>query len=231
MQDTRAEQTYRSLKERILAGDYPSGTQLVTRSLAQELGVSLAPIREAIHRLAVEGVIDHVPGAGAFVRTFSRDDLNELYILRAAIESCAAGEAARYISQADLEELTEICDAEEALVRQMQQALSGVRSVARREKWIELEERFHEILVDAARNKLLKKVISEHRAQARIFDIQRHFPDVLTPEVAEQVVAEHRGLVEALTQRDSPLASQLMEQHIQAGRRKVMSTLRSSREG
>ncbi|HWL08539.1 MAG TPA: GntR family transcriptional regulator [Planctomicrobium sp.] len=228
MQDTRAEQIYRSLRERIIGGELEAGSQLVTRSLAQDLGSSLAPIREALHRLAVEGIVEHVPGAGAFVRTISRDDLNELYVLRVAIEACAAEEAARQVRDDELEELEEICQAEEELVSQIKKGDSGSLTSALQEKWVTLEERFHTILVDAARNKLLKKVIADHRAQARIFDVQRQLLKSLTADDAGRVISEHRGLVQALNERNSTLAHQLMVEHIQSGRKDVLSKLRQS---
>ena len=94
VQDTLSEKTYRNLRGKLLAGELKAGAQLVNRTLAQAMNVSLAPVREAIQRLATEGLVEHVPGAGAFVRKSSPQDLEELYVLREAVESCAAAEAA-----------------------------------------------------------------------------------------------------------------------------------------
>ena len=66
MQDTLSEKTYRELRRKVLTGELEAGSQLVNRTLAQAMEVSLAPVREAIHRLATEGLVEHVPGAGAF---------------------------------------------------------------------------------------------------------------------------------------------------------------------
>ena len=78
--------------------EFAPGKPLVNRTLADEIGVSVMPVREAINRLTSEGLVEHVPGAGAFVRKVDREQLNHLHVLRDALEGCAAGEATRNIT-------------------------------------------------------------------------------------------------------------------------------------
>ena len=87
MQATLCEKAYQHVRVLLTRGELPPGQKLVTRNLANDIGVSLAPVREALSRLATEGLVEHVPGAGVFVRKLDRQDLEELYILRDAIES------------------------------------------------------------------------------------------------------------------------------------------------
>ena len=73
-----ADETYHAIRKRVAAGDWPPGMRLVNRKLGVELGVSMVPVREALNRLASEGLVEHVPGAGAFVRRLDRKRVRSL---------------------------------------------------------------------------------------------------------------------------------------------------------
>lgn len=223
MQDTLMEKTYQRLRRKVLRGELRPGDQLVNRTLAEELGVSLAPLREAILRLATEGLVQHVPGAGAFVRKLSRQDLDDLYVLREAVESCAAAEAARYISESQLEELDSICKNCAAITDQIRREKKQVATDAILDRWLDQEEYFHIIVTEAARNRMLKKVVVEYRTLTQVFEAQRHHTTILTLAVAEETCRAHGALVEALRQRDADLVRQLMSAHIHRGHQTVMA--------
>jgi len=223
MQATLAEKSYLALRQKLAAGDLASGDQLVKRQLATELGVSLAPLREAINRLTSEGLVEHVAGAGAFVRQLTRQDLEELYVLRDVIETRAATEAAKFITDIQLEELESICD-EWATVAGILH--TSPATVEQMDRWLNQDEHFHEILLDASRNRLLARVVREYRAISQVFDAQRRSPQILTHELADDTVDSHRQLVEALRNRDSQRAGQLVSEQIEKGRRTVLEYLR-----
>ena len=84
---------YETIRERVLTGDLPPGTRLVNRTLGKEIGTSHVPVREALHRLVSDGLAEHIPGAGTFVRTLSAEDLSQLYALRECLECFAVKEA------------------------------------------------------------------------------------------------------------------------------------------
>lgn len=229
MQDTLSEKTYRELRRKLLSGELHAGSQLVNRSLAQEMGVSLAPLREAIHRLATEGLVEHVPRAGAFVRKSSPQDLEELYILREAVESCAAAEAARNISQQQLDSLEEVRRDFEEILGTIRRQKSQTATDQLMDRWLDCEEQFHLIVVEAARNRLLAKVIADYTALGKVFGVQRHRAAILTLSVAEQTCRDHAAIAGALRQRDADTARRLMSAHIQKGRKTVLDYLRSHR--
>jgi DNA-binding GntR family transcriptional regulator len=229
MQETLAEKTYQHLRRKVLRGELQAGSQLVNRALADEMDVSLAPVREAIHRLATEGLVEHIPGAGAFVRKLSPQDLEELYVLREAVESCAAAEAARNINEWQLGDL-------DAVGRQFTELVDEVRGLPGQtatepvlDRWLDCEERFHSIIVEAARNRLLAKVVMEHRALGQVFGMQRHREAILTLAVAEQTARDHLAIAEALRRRDADAAHRLMSAHIRRGRQTVLDYLRGPR--
>jgi len=219
VQQTQTEKSYHSLRQMLTAGAFNPGDQLVNRQLASQIGVSLGPLREAINRLASEGLVNTVPGAGSFVRKLSRRDLEELYILREAVESCAAAEAVDHISPVQLDQLEAICDEWFQLAHAL---IDRPAALSQMERWLDYEKRYHEILLDASRNQLLAKVVRDHRAISQVFNIQRQSPELLTSQVAEDTVKSHRALVDALRRRDPAAARELMSQQIRIGRKTVL---------
>ena len=227
MTETLAERAYTHIRRKLSSGELSPGSRLVNRALADEIGVSVIPVREAIHRLATEGLIEHVPGSGAFVRKTDPQDLDNLYVLRDALESCAASEAARHIADHQLEELESVLSQARQIARQLQQQTRDCATKRQMNAWLDTEQQFHELLIEAARNPLLAKVIQEHRAIAQIFDAHREDPQLLTAKVAKSTCEGKRELIAALRDGDQDLARALMSEQIQIGRRRVLRRLRS----
>lgn len=227
MEPTLNERAYQHIRQRLVEGKLAAGQRLVTRNLAEEIGVSLAPIREALHRLATEGLVIHQPGAGAFVRQPNRQDLEELYVLRDAIESCAAAEAAKYASPEQLDEMDEIVGRWSEIAAEVSSCGKATQGLL--DRWLDNEEGFHLILVEASRNRLLTKIIQDHRAIATVFEAQRHNPKLLTPEVCQETCQARRELMQALRNREAETARQLMSQQINRGKKVVLGFLRRSR--
>ena len=228
MEQTLAERSYHYIRERLSQGDLSPGKRLVYRVLAEEIGVSVIPVREAIHRLASEGLVEHVPGSGAFVRKTDPQDLDNLYVLRDALESCAAGEAARYITDYQLEELELVLYESREIAQQIERHSKQHATKRQMNAWLDTEQRFHELLIEAARNPLLARVTQEHRAIAEIFDAQRDDPQLLTSDVATDTCSGKTELLNAFRRRDHQRARELMSEQIQRGRKQVLRHLRKS---
>jgi DNA-binding GntR family transcriptional regulator len=207
-----ADRAYRFIKQEMQDGALVPGVQLVNRKLASKIGVSVIPVREAIHRLVSEGLVEHVPGAGAFVRNPNREDLEELYVLRDALESCAAAEAARYITPHQLDDLDALLAEFHEIRELVAKRSDGHATPAQFNRWLDLEETFHEIVIDASRNRLISKVVREHRAVTTVFESQRNSSKLLT--------------LAALRAGDGPLAREVMSAQIQRGCRDVLAFLR-----
>ena len=226
MPPSLTQKSYSQIRDMLVRGDLAPGHRLVTRTLAAEIGVSLAPVREALNRLSSEGLVEHVPGAGAFVRNADRQDLEEIYVLRDATESCAAAEAAKHITDDQLEELDAIvddwCRIAEAIPDQEDKHATQEQLT----RWLDNEETFHEILIEASRNRLLAKVITEYRAVHSVFAAQRHDPAILTRHIANRTCTDRKQLMQALRDRDASLARTLMSDQIQKGKRTVLRFLR-----
>src|SRR6056297_757079 len=170
MDQSLAEKSYQYIRDQLSRGEMSPGERLVNRSLAERIGVSVIPVREAIHRLASEGLIEHVPGAGAFVRKPSRQALDNLYVLRDALESCAAAEAARYISDGELHALNELLERFRETAAEIRQNAKPHSTKKQLNRWLDDETDFHELLVESSRNDVLAKVIRDNLAIVNVFE-------------------------------------------------------------
>jgi DNA-binding GntR family transcriptional regulator len=222
METTLTDKTYHQVRQMLVNGELQPGERLVTRSIAKAVGVSLAPVREALFRLASEGLVDHVPGAGAFVRKPERQDLEELYVLREALESCAVSEATRCISESQLAALQDIVDDMQAISDEIAESGAAYANKAQLDRWLDDEEAFHERIVEASRNRLLSEVVGKYWAVSSVFEAQRSDPEILTPKVTADTCVGRHELMAAMRDRDADKARDLMASQIRRGRETVM---------
>lgn len=186
--------------ERILSGEYPPGTRVKESHLATEFGVSQAPVREAIRDLEAMRFLESEPYRGARVRRVTRDELAEIYPVRAALEDVAGREAAVRMTPAQLDAL----DAELSAMRRAARAGDRGRQLAH-------DERFHELIVKAAGNQTLLEVWASLRIEATTLVSLLHSHDDLVA-----IADTHRAIVDALHRRDATAAGTGMRQHIES---------------
>jgi DNA-binding GntR family transcriptional regulator len=223
---TLSQRVYDQLHQRLRTGGLRPGTQLVNRTLAQELGTSTIPVREAIGRLVSEGLLEFVPGAGAFVRSSDPSELSELYDVREALEVLAAAEAARYCNNPLIAELRGICGRFREVASEI--PARGHATPALFSQWIECEEKFHTRVVASARNRWLIKIVREVRVISQVFAAQRSAPRLLTRSLAQNVVRSHLAFLDILASRDADKAREWMSNHIRRGRDEILSHIYAS---
>ncbi len=228
MQSSVAEKTYQHLRRKLANGELASGDRLITRTIAKEVGSSLGPVREAISRLANEGLVNHTPGAGASVWVPDRRDLEELYVLREANESYAAREAAKFIAEEEIEAMDAILEDWVAITNQIREHPQQHATPALANRWFDNEAHFHQVLVDASRNRKLIKLIQDSRVLSGVFDTQRQTPEILTLQNAEDSCRGHERLIQSLRDRNPELARQLMSEQIQSGWKTTLSFFSSN---
>ena len=137
---TLNQQVYARLRDMITSGELGIGTQIEERVLADEMGVSRTPLREAIGQLSNEEIIEYRPYRGNFVRNFTAKQVNDLYEVRKVLESLAIRLAIRKITQEHIEEIRAILD--DVRVALMEAHIEGVRqSVVAQIALIEQESR------------------------------------------------------------------------------------------
>ena len=230
MQETLGLKVYDRLRDRLVRGAFPPGARLVNRKIARQVGASAIPVREAIHRLASEGLVEYVPGAGAYVPRLDRRKLAQLYDLREALEPLAAAEASRQLAPQDLADLKAACNGMHAILRELRRKRASHATPAMMERWLGCDERFHETLVRAARNPWLTRIIGDLRILAQIFSVQRSEPELLTPKLAARTWRTHLGLLGALRRRNEKEARHWMTVQIREGRSHVLDYFRRTSE-
>jgi DNA-binding GntR family transcriptional regulator len=193
------EQVKELVIQRILEGTYKPGQRVVELSLAQELGVSQAPVREALRDLEAMRFIESEPHRGARVRQVSREELTESYPVRAALEELAGSTAALKIDDAILRQLE----------AEMQNMLDAARRVDQHGLLVH-DARFHEIIVEAADNSVLLDCWSGLRIEAYTL------VSVITSHLDLVAIANaHLPILDALRQRDSALSGKVLRAHIE----------------
>jgi DNA-binding GntR family transcriptional regulator len=184
--------------QRIVAGEYPQGARLVETRIAQELGVSQAPVREALRDLEQLGCIVHEPFRGCSVRAFSAEELLEAFPVRAALEALAARLAAERITEDELLHLAEL--------------LERMRAAAQRgdaHDQSQANASFHATIVRAARNATLE------RQWSFLEPYSRTYLTVSQPGLDLLALSErHVPILEALRVRDGEAAAAAMHQHL-----------------
>jgi DNA-binding GntR family transcriptional regulator len=198
------------LRDDILARRMAPGARLVEADLTQRFSVSRGPIREALRRLAAEGLIEHVPNRGALVRRLSVDDIRDLFQIRMELESLAARLAAT---------------APEPEKRaRFEQAIAPIFDERPRETCAYLIENadFHAAVMELAGNRQLKELALKLQLPL----IMAQVGDILTPQVLEDSVREHRVLATAIIARDELAADAAMRAHL--GRAAVLAVARAT---
>jgi DNA-binding GntR family transcriptional regulator len=199
-----------SLREAILDGRFRGGARLRQEDLADRLGISRTPIREALGRLEHEGLIELLPRGGVRVTLLNADEAVELYDLREVLDGLAARLAAGRADAAALGRL------ERSLARMAE-------CVERRDSgpWFRVHVAFHEEIVKIAGNRPLGRLASLVRLSIR------HFHPLLlkTPARLEDAYREHRAVFEAIAARDADAAERLARAHIASAKGIVLETM------
>ena len=186
------------LLERILKGELESGDRIVELQIAQELGTSQAPVREALRELQSLGFVEHEPYRGTRVRRITEEELAEIYPVRAALEELAAQEAASRL---------------DGKVGELEREFEAMREAAGRDDLQDLaahDATFHRLIVEASGNKVLLDTWKTLRVEARVV-ITALKTDIDLHELAEL----HRPLLEALKEGASDKARAALRQHFE----------------
>jgi DNA-binding GntR family transcriptional regulator len=194
-----AQRAYDFAKWAILNAVYPAGSRLTISSLAGELGLSRAPVREAVLRLEAEGLVEVEPGRGAVVTTFSPQEVEDVLEARTVVENYTA---ARSFENRE-KFLPDLLGAhEETKRRRREQDTAGFTAADRR---------FHEIIVDGAGNAVLSEMYRSLRERQSLFTSTavRGRADRM-----DAAIAEHGGIIECLQGDDEDAFIDVVNAHL-----------------
>lgn len=196
---------YEAIREMIAAGEFQAGEPLRELRLAERTGVSRTPVREALRRLAAEGIVELRPNKGAQLVEISREDASAIFDVRGLLEPYAAGRAATRASAEDLAHLDELLE-----------AMDDVASAGREhlDELAPLNNRFHHAILKAADARLAAEALA---VVMRGPLVQRTF-HLYSDEQLARSQEHHRELVASIRARNPGWAEAVMRSHIEAAR-------------
>ncbi|MDH7576569.1 MAG: GntR family transcriptional regulator [Bacillota bacterium] len=209
------EVVFETLREAIINGTLRPGERLMEIQLAEELGVSRTPVREAIRKLELEGFVVMVPRKGAYVAGISLKDIADVFEVRASLEALAAGLAAERITGEELEELERILVRKAKIIEEENLSL-----------FVESDSKFHDTLYQMSRNQRLIQILSNLRDEIQRF----RAVSLAYPGRMREALEEHRKIVEAIAERDVIQAQALAREHIENAENSLLEAVQRKQE-
>ncbi len=200
------------LRAAILSGAFAPGERLREEALARALGVSRGPVREALAELERQGLVVINRNRGAVVAQLSRDDLEELYTLRLAIEELAIRRAAEAADPASIAQMRSLIDS-------MRDSIA--RGITEQEA-AELDLDFHDLIYDAANHRRAKDTWTNMRPQIHVLLLNRNVADV---DFREMLVTSHEELLDGIERSDQDHAAQMLREHLGGSYERVSRSL------
>jgi DNA-binding GntR family transcriptional regulator len=208
--------TYDRIKQDIVSGRRQPGEPLFEEDLAQSLQVSRTPVREALRRLNHEGLVRIVPNKGAFVRVLTLRDIREIYEVREALESFAAGQAALRMSPEPIRRLSQLA---ESLKRRKNHL--GFRDL--RDSW----EMLRQAITAAADNERLNAILKMTNEQV---ETARHYSSA-PPGRIEELLLDFLSVVKAIKARDKNRAAKALQLHLRRSKEILLDMFEHRKEG
>lgn len=207
-------EAYDAIRKAILSGRLRPGQRVIEQHLARQLGVSRAPVREALHRLANEGLVETLPHRGTYVVDLSPKDMWEVYTMRAALETLAIRLVGSTLEPETAEELGSIVAAMETAAKD-----------GRLDDLSEMDMRFHRVICEAAGHRRLLESWTEMYAHIRMF---------ISLTGAQKMVSDgeriryHRDVLDAMCRGEAEEAAALQREHILTVGERIVAALKAA---
>ncbi len=209
------ESVFNTLRKAILTGELKPGERLMEIHLANKLGVSRTPIREAIRKLELEGLVKIIPRSGAQVAQISEQDLKDVLEIRRSLDILCAGLASERITQEEKERLQRCCKNFEQMTQTGDQV--GVASA---------DVDFHDVISEAAKNKRLLQILNSLADQMYRYRFEYIKDDLRY----QQLVKEHYEICDAIIKGDAQAAGAAAKVHIDNQEESILQQLRLSKD-
>jgi len=214
LESTKADEIALTIEEAIVSGELSPGTVLRQEQLSERFAVSRTPIREALRRLAALGLVSFVPNRGVRVRTLSREELHEAFLVRAELESLATELAAPKMTEQDLAELDEaearFSDATQALRARPRDDVDRWRLTS---EWVRANHGFHDVIYRAADSPLVEQLAKSARRSFSGHAVWGPGGSEIDA-LYERNDREHRAIIAALRAGNAPGARALAREHV-----------------
>jgi DNA-binding GntR family transcriptional regulator len=212
---------YRSLREMIVEGRVRPRQRLSHRGLSKDLGIGRSPVRDALLQLEAEGLIEHRPSSGIYLREITPRELECIYELRQVNEPYAAEKAADRAEAAHLASLRASCDAMDAIATEPD-LVAWFTHVENRRRFCRLDMEFHATILQASGNPVALRLFANAQLLALTFawDLGYGRPEWFA-EIMGRTAAGHRAVYEAVRRRDAAAARLAMAEHVSWARQEV----------
>jgi DNA-binding GntR family transcriptional regulator len=209
------EKTYENLKSNILSGRFSSGTRLTEEHLAEELGVSRTPVREALHKLEQDGLIEPLESRGFCIPLDSPEEIEDLFDLRTVLEGYTLRIICERITDEQVAKLEKIVEkAEDAYLRKRIDEIF---------QWnTEFHDTLHNLVADKRR--FYNLIVNTRKYVLRYRKVTLHYLDA-----AKRAIDGHRQIIMALTLKDPELCERMMRTHIRQSKEDALQTSREAK--
>lgn len=205
---------YNTLRQAILRGELRPGERLMEIQLANKLGVSRTPVREAIRKLELDGLVLMIPRKGAEVADISEKSLKDVLEVRKALEELAVQLTCEKISKVQIAELKQAAEEFKKIVKS-----SDITQIA------EADVRFHDVIYMATDNQKLIQLLNNLREQMYRYRVEY----LKRPEVYPQLIQEHEEIIRQIERREKERAADITCRHIDNQVEAVMNVIRTKR--
>lgn len=203
-------QVYQILRNDVCSGKYAPGFWLQEKELAEELGVSRSPVREALRQLVADGLVIEVPNKGVFVKEFTLRDIDEIFDMRVMLESYGIQKSRKNLTSVRRQKFFELLE-----------MLEKSCAAGDLDKYVRIDEELHIRIVELGGNSLVESTYDRVRSmnqQFRVLSLTSHqrFTDSMV---------EHRSLIHALVVGDVAVAEETLRVHLELARRTIKEQL------
>jgi DNA-binding GntR family transcriptional regulator len=210
---TKADEIALEIEEAIVSGELAPGTVLRQEQLSERFAVSRTPIREALRRLAALGLVSFEPNRGVRVRTISREELREAFLVRAELESLATEVAASKMTEADLHDLVAAERRFHRLTQEVRAREPGVDRRSLTADWVRANHGFHDVIYRVAETPLIERLAKSARRSFSGHAVWAPGGSE-TDALYERNDNEHRAIIAALRARNPAGARALARDHV-----------------
>lgn len=197
---------FERVREDILSGKFLTGEKIVEAKLAEELGVSRTPVREALKQLELDGLVENLPNRGVIVKGITDQDIGDIYTIRLAIEAIAAEWSVHRMEKTELDQLKEIYD--------LMEFYAAKQDV---DKFFELNTIFHETIYRATKSRYLEHLLRDFQ----LFIKSTRNASLRVEGRMNKALSEHKDILDAFISRDEKKAIESITQHIANSRANV----------
>lgn len=203
------------LRDKILEGDFKKSEKLVEAKLAEELGVSRTPVREALKQLELEGLVENLPNRGVYVKGITHQDVDDIYTIRMAIEGISVEWAIERMTPEELKRIEEIYE--------LMEFYTSKNDV---DKISELNTKFHEAIYKATKSRYLEQILKDFQYYIK----NTREKSLKTQGRLQTALDEHKEILENLKVRNKEAARKSLEKHIITSKENAAKILKNNED-